>query len=189
LSGDKGWLRLVEIAPERAIAITAAVERWCEDGWGAWEAAVKCWFSLLGFLVLVIGGGLAIGYVTAPGEWYGGLTKPSFTPSGWIFGPVWTVLYVLIAAAGWRTFERDRCGWPMRLWWAQLALNFLWSPVFFAAHRIGLALVVVLLMLVSILAFIASSWRRDRVAAWLFLPYAGWVAFASVLNGAIFTLN
>src|SRR5689334_24917042 len=93
------------------------------------------WLSLLGFLVLVIGGGLAIGYLTAPGEWYAGLTKPSFNPPAWMFAPVWSVIYVLIAVAGWRTFERDRRGWPMRLWWAQIALNFLWSPVFFAAHR------------------------------------------------------
>lgn len=96
--------------------------------------------SLALFLFLVIGGGLAIGYLTAPGEWYACLAKPSFNPPGWIFGPVWTVLYVLIAVAGWRIFERDRPGWQTRLWWAQLALNFLWSPVFFAAHRIGLAL-------------------------------------------------
>ena len=144
---------------------------------------------LLGFLVLVIGGGLAIGYLTAPGEWYAGLDKPSFNPPGWVFAPVWTVLYVLIAVAGWRTFERDRRGWPMRLWWAQLALNFLWSPVFFAAHRIGLALAIVLLMLAAILPFIVMAWRQDRVAAWLFAPYAAWVGFASVLNGAIFALN
>jgi tryptophan-rich sensory protein len=147
------------------------------------------WLSLLGFLVLVIGGGLAIGYHSAPGEWYAGLAKPSFNPPGWIFGPVWTVLYVLIAVAGWRTFERDRGGWPMRLWWAQLALNFLWSPAFFTAHRIGLALAIVLLMLATILAFIVASWQQDRLAAWLFVPYSAWVAFASVLNGAIFALN
>jgi tryptophan-rich sensory protein len=147
------------------------------------------WLSLLGFLVLVVGGGLPIGYLTAPGEWYAGLAKPSFNPPGWIFGPVWTVLYVLIAVAGWRTFERDRRGWAMRLWWAQLALNFLWSPVFFAAHRIGLALIVILLMLAAILAFTAASWRQDRVAAWLFAPYAAWVAFASLLNGSIWMLN
>ena len=141
-------------------------------------------FSLILFLVIVIGGGLAIGYLTAPGEWYAGLVKPSFNPPNRIFGPVWTVLYVLIALAGWRTFERDRRGWPMRLWWAQLALNFLWPLVFFAAHRIGLALVVILLMLAAILAFIAASWRQDRLAAWLFVPYAAWVAFASVLNAS-----
>jgi tryptophan-rich sensory protein len=99
------------------------------------------------------------------------------------------VLYVLIAVAGWRVWQRDGGGWPMRLWWAQLVLNFLWSPVFFAAHRIGLALVVILLLLAAILAFIATAWRQDRVAAWLFAPYAAWVAFASVLNASIFTLN
>lgn len=141
------------------------------------------------FLVLVVGGGLAIGALTAPGAWYAGLAKPSFNPPGWLFGPVWTLLYVLIAVAGWRTFARDRAGSPMRLWWTQLALNFLWSPVFFAAHRIGLALLVVLLLLAAILGFIVLSWRRDRVAAWLFAPYAAWVAFASLLNAAIFALN
>jgi tryptophan-rich sensory protein len=146
-------------------------------------------FPLLLFLVLVVGGGLAIGFVTAAGEWYAGLVKPTFNPPNWLFAPVWTVLYVLIAVTGWRTFERDRGGWPMRLWWAQLVLNFLWSPTFFAAHRIGLALLVVLLLLATILAFIIKSWRQDRVAAWLFAPYAAWVAFASALNGSIWLLN
>src|SRR4051794_28977474 len=83
--------------------------------------------------------------ITAPGEWYAALAKPSFNPPNWLFAPVWTVLYVLIAVAGWRTFERDQRGGPMKLWWAQLALNFLWSPVFFGAHRIGLALLIILL--------------------------------------------
>jgi tryptophan-rich sensory protein len=145
--------------------------------------------SLILFLLLVVGGGLAIGYFTAPGEWYAGLAKPSFNPPGWIFGPVWTVLYILIAVAGRRVCQRDRSGWSMRLWWTQLALNFLWSPVFFAAHWIGLALVVILVMLVAILAFIVAAWRLDRVAAWLFVPYAAWVAFASLLNGSIWMLN
>ena len=141
------------------------------------------------FLLLVFGGGLVIGFLTAPGEWYVGLAKPPFNPPNWVFGPVWTVLYVLIAVAGWRTFERDRSSWPMKLWWAQLVLNFLWSPVFFAAHRIGLALLVILLLLAAILAFLVMSWWQNRVAAWLFAPYAAWVAFAAVLNGSIWLLN
>jgi translocator protein len=141
------------------------------------------------FLAMVLGGGLLIGFLTAPGDWYAGLAKPSFNPPNWLFAPVWTVLYVLIAVAGWRTFERNRTGRPMRLWWAQLALNFLWSPVFFGAHRIGLAFAVILLLAAIVLAFIAASWRNDRVAAWLFAPYAAWVSFASVLNGSIWLLN
>ena len=145
--------------------------------------------SLVIFLVLVIGGGLAIGFLTAPGEWYAGLAKPSFNPPNWIFAPVWTVLYALIAAAGWRVWQCKSDVWPIRLWWAQLLLNFLWSPIFFAAHQINLALVVILLLLAVILVFIATSWRRDRAAALLFIPYAAWVAFASVLNASILVLN
>ncbi|MEO6381569.1 MAG: TspO/MBR family protein [Nitrobacter sp.] len=145
--------------------------------------------ALMPFLVLVVGGGLAIGFLTAPGEWYAGLAKPSFNPPNWLFAPVWTVLYVLNAIVGWRIWRRDTEGWPMRLWWAQLVLNFLWSPIFFKVHQIGIALVVILLLLAMILAFIAMSWWRDRQAALLFTPYAAWVAFASVLNASILALN
>ncbi|WP_347265007.1 TspO/MBR family protein [Nitrobacter sp.] len=146
-------------------------------------------FSLIVFLILVIGGGLAIGFLTVPGEWYAALAKPAFNPPNWLFAPVWTLLYILIAIAGWRVFERNRDGLPMKLWWLSLLLNFLWSPTFFLAHKVGAALVVILLLLATIVAFIGTAWRRDRVAAWLFAPYAAWVAFASVLNGSIWTLN
>ncbi|HRO00129.1 MAG TPA: tryptophan-rich sensory protein [Nitrobacter sp.] len=146
-------------------------------------------FSLIVFLILVIGGGLAIGFLTVPGEWYAALAKPAFNPPNWLFAPVWTLLYILIAIAGWRVFERNRDGLPMKLWWLSLLLNFLWSPTFFLAHKVGAALVVILLLLATIVAFIGTAWRRDRVAAWLFSPYAAWVAFASVLNGSIWTLN
>ncbi|MDF2095318.1 tryptophan-rich sensory protein [Fodinicurvata sp. CAU 1616] len=145
--------------------------------------------GLLPFLVLVLGGGLIIGLVTAPGAWYAALNKPSFNPPGWVFGPAWTLLYILIAIAGWRLWRQGHRGLPMTLWWAQLALNFLWSPLFFSAHRVDLALVVVLLLLLTIVAFITVTWRQDRPAALLFLPYAAWVAFAMLLNGAIWRLN
>ncbi len=144
---------------------------------------------LLLLLLLVVGGGLLIGAATAPGAWYAALAKPPFNPPGWLFGPVWTALYVLIAVAGARTWRRERSGKAMTLWWTQQALNFAWSPVFFAAHQIGLALAVILAMLAAILAFIAVSWGRDCVAAVLFVPYAAWVAFASALNAAILVLN
>ena len=92
------------------------------------------------FILLVVGGGLLIGFLTAPGPWYEALAKPSFNPPNWLFGPVWTVLYVFIAIAGWRIWQRERPGTAMKLWWLQLVLNFLWSPVFFALQQIGLAL-------------------------------------------------
>lgn len=145
--------------------------------------------ALILFLVLVAGGGLGIGFLTAPGDWYAGLAKPSFNPPGWVFAPVWTVLYLLIAVVGWRIWRTAPGWWLMRLWWAQLMLNFLWSPIFFSAHQIGLALFVILLLLAAILALIALAWRQHRLAAWLLVPYAAWVAFASVLNAEIFMLN
>jgi tryptophan-rich sensory protein len=150
---------------------------------------MKRWIAFIGFLVFVVGGGLVIGFLTVPGEWYAQLNKPAFNPPNWIFAPVWTVLYVMIAMAGWRTFERNRSDWSMRSWWLQLGLNFLWSPVFFTAHQIGAALLIILLLFVAVIGFIVMSLRQDRVAAWLFAPYAVWVMFASMLNGAIWLLN
>lgn len=145
--------------------------------------------SLVVFLAVVVGGGLAIGTVTRPDGWYADLAKPPFNPPGWIFAPVWTILYVLIAAAGWRTFRRDPGGRAMKLWAVQLVLNFLWSPVFFAAHRVDAALAVVVLLFAAIVGFVAATWTADRPAAWMFVPYAAWVAFASLLNAAILVLN
>jgi benzodiazapine receptor len=139
------------------------------------------------FLVAVLGIGLLIGTVTRPDGWYAALAKPAFNPPGWVFGPVWTVLYVLIAIAGARTWESGSSGFG--LWLGQMALNFAWSPVFFGLHQPGLALVIIVALLVAILAFIATRWSKDRVNALLFLPYAAWVAFASVLNASIVALN
>jgi translocator protein len=147
------------------------------------------WVELAAFLLLVSGGGLLIGFLTIPGEWYASLNKPFFNPPNWLFGPAWTFLYILIAIAGWRIWRRAPHGTAMKIWWVALALNFLWSPVFFGAQQVGFGLVVVLAMLLSILLFIAAARHADRLSSFLFLPYAGWVAFASLLNASIFLLN
>ncbi|MCY1128345.1 tryptophan-rich sensory protein [Frigidibacter sp. RF13] len=141
------------------------------------------------FLLLAVGGGLLIGISAAPGAWYAALSKPWFNPPNWLFGPVWTLLYILIAVVGWRSWRRTDAGAAMGLWYGQLALNFLWSPLFFVAHRIDAALAVITLLLAVILAFIAVTWRRDRTSALAFLPYALWVGFATLLNAAILSLN
>lgn len=141
------------------------------------------------FLVVVIGVGAVIGILTAPGEWYASLDKPPFTPPGWLFAPVWLVLYICIAVAGWRTFLRESAGAGMTLWVGQMVLNWLWTPVFFALHMPWPAFALIVLLLAVILAFIANRWSRDRISAWLFMPYAPWVAFASLLNGSIAWLN
>lgn len=145
--------------------------------------------SLALFVVGVVGIGLLIGYATLPGEWYAGLAKPSFNPPNWVFAPTWSLLYVLIAIAGWRTWRQSPTGRPMNLWWAQTLLNFLWSPAFFGAQQIGVALAVIVLLLASILAFIALRWKQDRLSALLFVPYAAWVSFATLLNASIWRLN
>lgn len=145
--------------------------------------------SLPLFLIAVVGTGWLTGYFNMPGEWYAALAKPPFNPPGWVFGPVWTLLYILIAVAGWRTWHTAGFGRPFQLWLAEMALNFLWSPVFFSLHRMDLALVILLLMLGCILAFIVTRWRTDRTSAALFLPYAAWVTFAGVLNASLLVLN
>jgi benzodiazapine receptor len=141
------------------------------------------------FLAVVIGIGAAIGVTTAPGEWYAGLAKPPFNPPNWVFGPVWFALYVLIAFAGWRTFLSEPNGMGMKLWYGQMALNWLWSPTWFSLHLLWPAFVVIIAIFALTLWFMANRWDRDRVSAWLFIPYAAWVGFASLLNLAIATLN
>ena len=141
------------------------------------------------FLVLTIGGGLLIGFLTRPGEWYVRLSKPWFTPPNRVFAPVWTLLYILIAIAGWRTFTRDPLGVPITLWAIALALNFSWSPIFFRLHRPLTALFVIQALLATVIAFIALSWSRDAVSALLFVPYAAWISFAAILNAGIWRLN
>jgi tryptophan-rich sensory protein len=148
--------------------------------------------SALPFVVLVLGGVTVIGFAARPDAWYATLHTPAFMPPNWLFAPVWSVLYVLIAVAGWQVW---RAASPARagllaLWILQLALNFLWSPLFFGAHRIGLALIDICGLLVVVVAFIVMARRQDETAAgWLMVPYAGWVAFATVLNASVFRLN
>ena len=150
---------------------------------------MRKYLSLVVFVLLVFGGGLLIGYATLPGQWYASLVKPPFNPPNWVFAPVWSLLYVLIAIAGWRTWRRPPDSRAMRVWAAQLVLNFLWSPTFFGAKMMGLALVVIVLLFASILLFMARTWNSDRLSAWLFAPYAVWVAFATLLNASLVWLN
>lgn len=152
-------------------------------------ARANPFLALVGFLVLVIGGGIVISMFTPPDAWFAALEKPTFNPPNWIFGPVWTVLYVCIAVAGWRQWVRDRHGPPLRLWWLQLILNFLWSPAFFGAHQIDTAMAAVLGLFIANVLFILSVWYSDRISVVLFVPYTLWVGFAGVLNFAFLVLN
>ena len=150
---------------------------------------MKSFIIFILFLLLVMGGGVAIGITTAPATWYESLQKPFFNPPNWVFGPVWTLLYLMIAFVGWRIWRRGDNLVIKRVWITQLCLNFLWSPVFFTAQMLGLAFGVITFLLITIILFIGITWRKDRLSAVLFIPYSLWVGFALVLNGAIFHLN
>jgi translocator protein len=145
--------------------------------------------SLAFFLIFTVGGGLLIGFLTRPGEWYANLAKPWFTPPSKIFAPVWTVLYIMIAIAGWRTFTDDPLGPAMIVWTIALALNFSWSPIFFGLKQPFAALAVIVGLLAVIILFIRLTWPQDVLSALVFVPYAAWTSFAALLNAVICRLN
>ena len=147
-------------------------------------------WSLLVFLAISVGGGLLIGATNIPGEWYEALKKPPGTPPGWVFGPVWTVLYVLIGIAGWRAFEmRKQYPRPVRKWSAQMGLNFAWSPTVFTFHNLVGGMVIICALWLVCAVFIACTWKRDRLSAYLFVPYLAWVSYATYLNAGLTRLN
>jgi tryptophan-rich sensory protein len=124
--------------------------------------------------------------------WYAGLAKPGFTPPNWVFGPVWTLLYAMMAFAAWRILalpeSRARRA-ALTAFFVQLALNATWSFAFFAARSPPAGLLVIVALLAAILWTIRLFWPLDRPAAWLLVPYAAWVAYATALNIAIWQLN
>ena len=149
-------------------------------------------------LVVFVGVCLAVGalggWITAGSvkDWYPPLNKPSFNPPNWLFGPVWTVLLVMMGVSAWRVWCKawgDRARGPLALFALQLALNLGWSVTFFGLHAIGAAVVVVVALEAAILGTILLFRRIDGLAAALLVPYALWVAFATLLNVAIWRLN
>lgn len=150
-------------------------------------------------LVVAVGLCLAVGAVgslaTAPKipTWYAGLAKPAWTPPDAVFPIAWTTLYVLMAVALWRLWQLHAPSPERRtalvLWFVQLALNAIWSPVFFGMEAPATALVVVIALWLAIAATLRASARIDRMAAWLLAPYLAWVSYATALNAAIVALN
>jgi benzodiazapine receptor len=134
----------------------------------------------------------AIGAFFMPGEWYAQLSKPAWNPPNWIFGPVWTALYLMMAVAAWRIWRLGGFGGqrrPLILFFIQLALNAAWSPLFFGLKEPGLAFAEILVLWLAIVLTIAAFRRADRLAAGLLVPYLAWVSFASVLNFTLWRMN
>jgi translocator protein len=147
--------------------------------------------GLFGWLLLCFAAS-AVGALFMPGEWYAALNKPDWNPPGWIFGPVWTMLYVMMAVAAWLVWQRGGFAVqrrPLGLFLVQLALNMLWTLLFFGLRQPGVAFAEILLLWLVILATLLAFRSVSRAAAWLLAPYLAWVSFAAVLNGVIWRLN
>ncbi len=153
------------------------------------------WGALLLFLLATLLAATIGSFATATSvdDWYLALRKPSWNPPGAVFGPVWTFLYVAMAVAAWRVW-RGRVGTPaaratLGLYGVQLALNALWSVLFFGLRRPDLALLDIVALLAVLAVLLVRFGRADRLAGVLWAPYVAWVSFATVLNATIAWLN
>jgi translocator protein len=147
--------------------------------------------SLLVFFVLCFAVAGLGSLATTPNipTWYATLNKPSWNPPNWLFGPVWTLLYAMMAVAGWLVWKRVGWGTAIICFAVQLALNLAWSFIFFGAHQTGLAFLEIILLWLAIAATIISFFPVSKTAAALLIPYLLWVSFAATLNITIWRLN
>lgn len=146
---------------------------------------------LAGWLVLCFSAATSAAFMP-PGEWYAQLRKPAWNPPAWIFGPVWTTLYAMMAVAAWLVWRRG--GWsaqarPLGWFVLQWFFNAAWTPLFFGLHQPGIAFAEILLLWGSLLLTLVSFWRVNRFASALLVPYLLWVSFASALNIVLWQLN
>ncbi|SMO82934.1 tryptophan-rich sensory protein TspO [Paracoccus laeviglucosivorans] len=131
----------------------------------------------------------ATGIIFQPGAWYDALRKPGFTPPRWAFPVAWTLLYILMAWAGARLAVLPGSGMVLALWGAQIALNTLWTPVFFGAHRMGLGMAVIALLWLVVAVMMVMAFRLDLWTGLMLLPYLAWLSVASALNFSIWRMN
>jgi translocator protein len=146
----------------------------------------------LALWVIACFGAAAIGGLFPPGAWYAGLNKPSWNPPSWLFGPVWSALYTMMAVAAWMVWKRGGFAvqrTPLALFLVHLALNAAWSPLFFGLKWPGIAFAEMLLLWLAIVATLVAFRRVSPVAGWLHVPYLAWVSFAAVLNFTLWRMN
>ncbi len=153
------------------------------------------WVVLAGFVLLCLGVGAVGGWVTAAAvrDWYPALVKPAWNPPSWIFGPVWTTLYVMMGVAAWLVWRSNprfsAIRLAMILFFVQLALNCLWSFLFFGGRSPGLALVDIAALFVVLGLTVTAFFPHSKPAGFLLLPYLAWVGFATALNASMWWLN
>ena len=144
--------------------------------------------ALTGFIVATFCAPL-LGVFAMPDLWYEALNKPAWNPPPWIFGPVWSLLYLMMAIAAWLVWRR--VGWQKALmfYFIQLALNAAWTPIFFGAHELGWALAEIILLWLAILLTMRGFFRVSKSAGWMLAPYLAWVTFAAFLNFTLWRMN
>ncbi|MEZ5754671.1 MAG: TspO/MBR family protein [Paracoccaceae bacterium] len=147
------------------------------------------YFTLFLTYLAACGAAAATGAMFQPGEWYRGLSKPRWTPPDWLFPVAWMVLYLSMSAAAARVAMIPGTGQALALWSVQIALNTLWTPVFFGLRRIGAGLVIIFLLWLAVAATMVAFWQVDRIAGALFLPYLAWVTVAGMLNRSVWHRN
>lgn len=146
-------------------------------------------------VAIPVAAGAASGFFTSTGlgSWYQSIIKPSWNPPGWVFGPVWTTLYIMMGIALYLVWKSGAASalkkTALTLFAIQLVLNFFWSFIFFNQQQIGWALVEIIAMWVTILLTIFSFSKINNTASWLLVPYISWVSFATILNYTIWKLN
>lgn len=155
---------------------------------------MKIWIQVVALCAWLLASyaAAATGAFFSPGEWYASLNKPSWNPPGWVFGPVWTALYTMMAVAAWLVWRRGGFAAqrrPLAWFLVQLGLNAVWTPMFFGLQRPDLALVVIVLLWGAIAGTIRAFRPVSRPAAWLLAPYLAWVSFATVLNATLWQMN
>jgi tryptophan-rich sensory protein len=148
------------------------------------------WLGLIPFAAAVTAAALlGVLGVTGTSTEYQTLEQPPWAPPSWLFGPVWTILYAMIAVAGWLVWRRTGWNRALSIYAAQLVLNAIWTPIFFGFGQYGLALIDIVVLWVLIGATIVLFRPISRTAAWLLVPYWAWVTFATALNAAIWYAN
>lgn len=148
------------------------------------------WVFLAAFTLGTLAVGLASGLTAVQtADQYADLDQPPWAPPPWLFGPVWTALYLMVGLAGYLVWAKVGWSRPLAFWAVQLALNLAWTPLFFGAGWRGLALVDLVALLAALAATVVLAWPRSRPAVYLLLPYGLWVCFATALNASIWMLN
>ncbi|WP_166219688.1 tryptophan-rich sensory protein TspO [Pseudomonas atagonensis] len=139
--------------------------------------------------LLACGAAAATGVMFKPGAWYEGLNKPGFTPPNWAFPVAWTIIYLLLAWAGYRLTLIPGSQDVLALWAAQIALNTLWTPVFFGAHRVLAAMVILIVLWLVVAVMLVMAMRLDVLTGLILFPYLLWLCVAAALNFSILRSN